>query len=296
MSRALGPMATWRVMQILGDLGAAQRTESSAATRVFSRMGRGQFIKGLGGAVVGMGVLSGVSAFAASAGAREEHWLTQLSITSSKELSEKRAAAVWSAFARHQHLRSFLSSRAIDENPAATSHARDSVLSALKTGVADSPVPNIKGVRHQLKGGGKLLTLMYQDEATVIVSYRLDEPGQKPRLLSRVIEDDGKDTIRVLAEAEDDDVFVAPQGEPTTEGRLAAAATCRSDSNCPGACNVCRCASYNRVCVINCCGPCAGACSKGWSCLGCVSIWCPLCVSLNRCCYYKTCRWREACA
>lgn len=236
-----------------------------------------------------MSVLSGVGSLATPAAA-QEHWLSQISPASSRELSGKQAAAAWARLTRGQHLRRLLSAREVEGNPS-TSSIRDSVLSAERAGVASPSPENINGVRHRLEGGGHLLALSYKEGDALIVSYQLDEPGQERRLFSQLIEDTGsEDLVWVLAEAEDDDVVVAPQGEFT------AASTCRGNRDCAGACNVCRCVSYNRTCAANCCAPCAFACRTGWTCLGCVLVWCPACVQLNRCCRRRECRWRQSCA
>lgn len=60
LSRALGPVATWRVMQALGEANAELELADSAAARAFSGLSRGQFLKGVGGAAVAFSVLSGV--------------------------------------------------------------------------------------------------------------------------------------------------------------------------------------------------------------------------------------------
>ena len=60
LGRFLGPVATWRVMQALGEVGAAARADESPAAKVVAGMSRGQFLKGVGGAAVAMSVLSGV--------------------------------------------------------------------------------------------------------------------------------------------------------------------------------------------------------------------------------------------
>jgi hypothetical protein len=68
LSRALGPVATWRVMQALGEVGVVPKVEQSAiverlpgkAADAVVGMSRGQFIKGVGGAAVAMSVLGGV--------------------------------------------------------------------------------------------------------------------------------------------------------------------------------------------------------------------------------------------
>ena len=289
LSRALGPVATWRVMQALGEANAELHLVDSPAVSAVSGLTRGQFLKGVGGAVVAMSVLSGTGSLAATAGA-EEHWLSQLSFTTSKEISKKQAGAAWEQLSRDRHLRRLLSSSAMDENPAAR-RMRGRLLSAPKNGIASSPTSNIKGVRHQLEGGGQLLALAYQEDDALIVSYRLDEPGQKTRLFSRVMEDESEELIRILAEAEDKDVFVASQ-EAVRAGR-----SCTSGRQCPGTCSICKCASLNKRCAFNCCGACGLACLGKWyTCLACIFLWCPICSTVNRCCNYKECGYNPACS
>ena len=65
LSRALGPTATWRVMQALGEVGAAPKTEASR----LGPISRGRFLKGVGGAAVAMSVLSGGALFPSAASA-----------------------------------------------------------------------------------------------------------------------------------------------------------------------------------------------------------------------------------
>ena len=109
-------------------------------------------------------------------------------------------------------MRGLLSSRALNDN-AAASRIRSRMLSVGKAGIASPSTATIKGVSHGVKGGGRLLALAYQEGDALIASYRFDKPGQETRLLSRVIEDESEETIRVLAEAEDGDVFAALHGE-----------------------------------------------------------------------------------
>ena len=295
LSRALGPAATWRVMKILGEANADLGLVDSPAVKAVSGLTRGQFLKGAVGAAAAMSVLSGTGSLAAPARA-EEHWLSQLSFASSKELSRKQAATAWAQLIRGRHLRRLLSSSAMDDNLAAR-RMRGRLLSAAKTGIASPPTSTIRGVRHQLKGGGQLLALAYQEDDTLIVSYRLDESDQKTRLFSRVIENESEELVRVLAEAEDGDVFVplqdaAGQGEAVRAGRR-----CTSGRQCPGACSICKCASINKRCAFNCCGPCGLACLGKWGpCLACVFIWCPICSAVNRCCNYRECGYNPACS
>ncbi|MGH3148240.1 MAG: hypothetical protein ACRDTR_20855 [Rubrobacter sp.] len=59
LSRALGPVTTWRVMQVLGEANADLRLADSTPVRAVSGLTRGQFLKGVGGAAVAISVLSG---------------------------------------------------------------------------------------------------------------------------------------------------------------------------------------------------------------------------------------------
>lgn len=72
---ALGPVSSWRVMQALGQVGeqraaVAAAGGSSLAGMAAAGMSRGQFLKGLGGAAVALGALSG-AAFPAQAATRD---------------------------------------------------------------------------------------------------------------------------------------------------------------------------------------------------------------------------------
>jgi hypothetical protein len=71
LSRSLGPVVSWRVLQVLGEAGAFYRIDGSPVTErhlqeAASSLGglsRRQFLKGVGGAAVAVSALSGVSLF-----------------------------------------------------------------------------------------------------------------------------------------------------------------------------------------------------------------------------------------
>ena len=289
LARRLGPSATWRIAKVLGEIKKGSSLEDSP----YAGLSRSQFLKGVGGAVVGMSLLSGAGSLTAPAAAKE-HWLSQLSFASSKELSKKEASASWARLARDKHLRGLLSSGALDNN-AAASRISSRISSAGEAGIASPSTATVKGVSHNVKGGGTLLALVYQEDDALIASYRFDKPGQKSRALSRVIEDDSEETIRILAEAEDDELF-ALQDE-AGGGKAGRGRQCWGEKQCPGVCNVCRCSYQNKRCMFNCCGPCGLACMGGWwTCLACVFVWCPGCASVNRCCRYRQCTYNTACS
>lgn len=64
LSRALGPVATWRVMQVLGEVNADLQLTDSFAANAVSGLTRRQLLKGVGGAVVAMSILGGTGKLA----------------------------------------------------------------------------------------------------------------------------------------------------------------------------------------------------------------------------------------
>ncbi len=69
LSRALGSVATWRVMQVLVEANADLQLTDSFAANAVSGLTRRQFLKGVGGAVVAMSILGGTGKLAPAAGA-----------------------------------------------------------------------------------------------------------------------------------------------------------------------------------------------------------------------------------
>ena len=64
LSRALGPLATWRVTQVLGEANADLQLTDSVAAKAVSGLTRGQFLKGVSGAAVAMSILGGTGKLA----------------------------------------------------------------------------------------------------------------------------------------------------------------------------------------------------------------------------------------
>ncbi len=58
LARVLGPTSTWRVIQILGEVGASKVAMSgpSVASRGVASMSRAQFLKGMGGVTLAFGL------------------------------------------------------------------------------------------------------------------------------------------------------------------------------------------------------------------------------------------------
>lgn len=96
LSRALGPVATWRVLRVLGDArgvgGAVVRSEASDGP-VAEGISRRQLLRGgLGGAVVGMSILSSAGPLASRAAAAENTTGTEFTLRSTGTAPQQEAA------------------------------------------------------------------------------------------------------------------------------------------------------------------------------------------------------------
>lgn len=91
LSRFLGLVSTWRVMQALGEVDAVPQTENPLGVRVVGGLTRGQFLKGVGGAAVAMSVLSGTGKLARPAQAARITKTTELTGSTLTNLSRSRA-------------------------------------------------------------------------------------------------------------------------------------------------------------------------------------------------------------
>lgn len=74
LGRLLGPTATWRVMQTLGEAGTSLRAASTPSIEAgkvpvatIPNLSRGQFMKGVGGAALAMSILAGTGGVAQAA-------------------------------------------------------------------------------------------------------------------------------------------------------------------------------------------------------------------------------------
>ena len=68
LSRRLGPGATWRVMQLVGEIKSVPKAIAASGVG----LSRGQFIKNLGGVALGVGVLSASGGLASPALAQDD--------------------------------------------------------------------------------------------------------------------------------------------------------------------------------------------------------------------------------
>jgi hypothetical protein len=145
LSRRLGPKDTWRVMQVLGEMGAAPNLTDKAVVEALPSetreaavgMSRGQFLKGVGGATVAASILSGGS-FASPA----------LATTTNPEQTVKRIKLTGTTLTR------------IAREAALQKDVRNIVGTQLST-AAQISAAKPTAVEHRLKNGNRMLAVSF---------------------------------------------------------------------------------------------------------------------------------------
>ncbi len=275
MIRQLGIQGSWKILQKLGEL----RQESASSDRGPERgLSRNFFLKSAAGAGLGLTILVGSGASAATAGNRKRnsHWFDQLSGKSKADLTEKEALAAWKESAGSEHMARLrhLGSMASESKVMFS----DSV-QGIEVSVEAPDRPAVKGVRHALSDGGAMVAVSYINGETVIATYTVTSASGTTRRLTRVYEVTGTETSRLVAEADDG---VATDLKLRSDDQVSPMA-----GDCPD-CMSRRCDEQNWGCVQSCCYGCAFACGVLASCIACAVIGCPWCVSLN-CCNRSSC-------
>lgn len=256
LSRILGPVATWRILQILGEFGAPPGVEAPLASRPYSGLTRGQFLKGVGGAMIAMSFLA--STDSATRRASADGWVHPL------ERVEYESKEPLQGEAKRKALRS-----------AVSSHDVQNVWSD-----QSFPTSKVFAVRHELKGGNTLTAVSWQvAEDKVVVRYAAARPignyRSQAMLLTFV---PGKEVVK---------------SAESVNGKQRTSATPASNSLGVRA-RGCGCCRWRWGCVAvagSTCAGCAATCAAcvgtpaKWSCgacLACAIAGCPL--SIRRCC------------
>lgn len=153
----------------------------------------------------------------------------------------------------------------------------------------------IGAVRHELDNGAVVVAVSWQLGERVAVHYQADRPIDGFESGIHVYEvDEEEETATLVASASN-----GHENEPVPEdadGR---------DDDSVDSCGPCppkyrrevrECTNLNLTCAANCCAPCAFSCANVWTCIGCLAVWCPVCMSINNCCTNTTtkcnqCKW-----
>ncbi|MBX6765360.1 MAG: hypothetical protein IRY88_17085 [Rubrobacteraceae bacterium] len=283
LARRLGPAATWRVMRVLGEKGDSPSREPGLRGSLLSR---GQFVKGLSGAIAAVTVFSSTKVMAVSLATEsdtEEHWIVGLRFKSFRKLSTKEAAEAWAWAFRGQNLRQLIAVKEVKNEPNAKSLFRN--IASGHIDVSDTS-SYVVGVRHELEGGNSLLALAYSVKDLVVVSYLLLKNESIEKQTSLALVRTGETHARILAAVEDNTVKIAARSANVIPARQTK--RCRN-SDCPY-CYSCGCTSLDVRCAFGCCGLCIPTCAaNAYACIACLAAYCPACLLINRCCNRRGC-------
>lgn len=309
LSRALGPAATWRVMQVLGEANADLKLTDSVAAKAVSGLTRGQFLKGVGGAAVAMSILGGTGKLAppaeAATSVRYEEIFGEELIEVARAVATRRdivnvSSETWRKKIRNGHViqaeiadnksNRRVSIKAIDLN-----NGRISSANGKPSFFGDLAV--VKAARHVLSDGNSMLAVSFaMPKYDQIVAYHEYE---KPTFLPQ-------DQVKTKAEA----LLYQVEGESAvlkkassnnqlqTLQQSGTRLSCGNDKHCNHACDIAYgyspcirvrslgCVAYQcRACALTCwggallCGACAlvicswgvirECCVKGYGCKRC---------------------------
>lgn len=256
LGRALGPLATWRVMQVLGDYDSRPTLDTGEGTRAKGSVSRGQFLKGVGGALIAASILSGNDGFVKRAAAKGWiHPLERVGFKSKERLQGTTRREALSLAAESTDVRN----------------------------VWDSTTLSAKGafaVRHTLADGAVLTAVAWTiSEKKVLVHYAANRPI-------------GNYTSEATLFGYETGEEIWKEAESVNGRRRSIVATTAGSSERPGGgCGCCRwkwgCVATVASACVGCgstCATCVGTPAK-WACgacLACAFVGCP--IGIRRCC------------
>jgi hypothetical protein len=298
LSRALGPIATWRVMQVLGEANADLELADSAAVRAVSGFSRGQFLKGVGGAAVAVSILSGTGRLAAPARAasvRYEEISGQELLKVARTVMSREDVANVTARAWRDGVRS---GGAVDAEFINVGRER-AVIEAIDLGggrissadgkpVFSGDLAVVKAARHSLSDGNSMLAISFampkRDRLVVFHEYEkptfLPKDQVKTKTEALVYEVEGESLV--LKEA-------SSNGGLQTMQQTGARISCGNDKYCNHACDIAYgyspCIRVRRIgCIAYQCRACAITCWGGaLLCAACAVVICSWGV-IRECC------------
>jgi hypothetical protein len=317
LSRALGPLATWRVMQALGEANADLELTGSVAARATSKLTRRQFLKGVGGAAVALSILGGTgklpSPAQAATSVRIEELVGEELIGVARDVAARKDVANVTNGAWRDKVRG---GRVIEagitdarENRAvieAIDLADGRISSAEGKPVFSGELAVVKAARHVLSDGNSMLAVSFAmpKDARLLVYYEYEKPVFLPR-------DQAKTRTEALLYGVENDSVVLEKAssnrqpqtmlqEKTSTRSLQARHACLPDRRCDNPCDIVygysRCHRLKSIgCVAFQCRACAITCWGGaLLCAACALVICSWGV-IRECCRggygCKRCGW-----
>lgn len=313
LSRCLGPVATWRVMRILGEDkhgGGSIAGDRDAASLVSTSITRGGFIKGALGAAAAVSALTSAGVLSSPASARasvgewgaksighrdivgEELGRVARSVAGRKDIANVMGSS-WSHQAQTGRITKTqvndhdIEVLANDRNPSVRMSEGD--VSVSGGGMV------VKASKHDLEGENGLLAVVYLADNRVVSYYEFDEPTDGVKSKAEVWDVDQKNGVVVLKNASRNEVLNSPMPRSESKSLSAARITCGGCGSSRRRRRVRVCNSVSYRCLIINCGICLlGA--PGYLKLACVYIYCPslLYCGAGTCCRSGGCAY--ACA
>jgi hypothetical protein len=313
LSRALGPLATWRVMQVLGEANDELELVDSVAARAASGLTRGQFLKGVGGAAVAISILGGTGKLPASAEATVSVGVEEIVggelVGIARRVAERKDVrnvmdAVWREKVRGG---SVIDAGGADMEIKAIDFGEGRVSFAHGQFAVSGDLAVLKAARHELPHGNSLMALSYAmpERNRILVYYEYDKPVFLPK-------DQAKTRTEALLYRQEGDELVLErassnrhsqvllQEEGTSSTLATRSVSCRGDRHCNNPCDIVygysRCHRLKSIrCVVRQCRLCALACLGGYLlCAACALVVCATGV-IRECCSggygCKRCGW-----
>lgn len=317
LGRALGPLATWRVMQALGEANADLELTGSVAARATSKLTRGQFLKGVGGAAVALSILGGTGKLPSPAQAATSIRIEELSgeelIGVARDVAARKDVAnvtngAWRDKVRggrviEAEITDARENRAVIE---AIDLADGRISSAEGKPVFSGELAVVKAARHVLSDGNSMLAVSFAmpKDDRLLVYYEYEKPVFLPR-------DQAKTRTEALLYGVENDSVVLEKAssnrqpqtllqEKTSARSLQARHACLPDRRCDNQCDkvygYSRCHRLKSIgCVTYECRSCVVTCWGGaLLCAACALVICSWGV-IRKCCRggygCKLCGW-----
>jgi hypothetical protein len=313
LSRVLGPVATWRMMQVLGEANADLELTESTAVNAISGLTRGQFLKGVGGAAVAMSILGGTGKLPAPAEAAvsvrvEEIGGNELVGIARKVAERKDVRNVMDARWREKvRGGSVIDAGGTDTEVQAIDFGEGRVTFANGGFAVSGDLAVLKAARHELPHGNSLTAVSYAmpERNRILVYYEYDKPvflpkdQAKTRTEALLYRQEGDELVLEKASS-NRHLQVLLQEEGTSPMLATRSVSCRGDRHCDGPCDIVygysRCHRLKSIrCVVRQCRLCAIACLGGYLlCAACALVVCATGV-IRECCSggygCKRCGW-----
>lgn len=262
LSRLLGPVATWQIMQVLGEIKAASN-RGTPGFEPSAGMSRGRFIKGVAGAAVAVSLLSTPKSLPAAEAAEVEGDVDDSlpGIVNSEELEGGRLARTARKALDRADVRNVLSKETLAENGVNLEEAKVTL--------------------HDLQGDNKLVSVALVLSAERVLHFQAySKPVQRVRSEARVLKVEDEDIILERASINGELV------RDSDQEALSTAASCDRRCRFPYDSHLrWTCVRWRWGCVIATCYACyAAACLTGNvpGCLACILASCPY--AARNCC------------